>query len=220
MDILLLPTTGTAYTLAEVERDPIRLNTNLGVYTSFVNLMDLATVAVPAGFRGNGVPFGISLIGPAFSDRALLALAHRFSESHAVPSHAAPGCVLLGVVGAHLRGQPLNHQLTSRGGRFVRVVKTAPDYRLFALRDAVPAKPGLLRDSGFAGQGIDVEVWAIPEHQFGGFVAAVPPPLTIGNVVLQDHEVVKGVLCEEAAVRGCAEITRFGGWRQYLASIA
>ena len=218
MDILLLPTAGTIYTLAEIERDPIQLNSNLGLYTNFVNLMDLAAVAVPAGFRRNGLPFGVSLIGPAFSDQALLALARRFTDSAAVPSAAAPGCVLLAVAGAHLRGQPLNRQLTERGARFVRSAKTAADYRLFVLRDTVPPKPGLLRDPGFAATGIDVEVWAMPEDQFGGFVAAVPPPLTIGNVVLQDGGVVKGFLCEAVAALGSTDITRFGGWTQYLQS--
>jgi allophanate hydrolase len=218
MDVLLLPTAGTIYTLAEIEHDPIRLNANLGLYTNFVNLMDLAAVAVPAGFRSNGLPFGISLIGPAFSDEALLALAQRF-EGKAVPANVAPGCVVLAVAGAHLCGQPLNDQLTTRGARFVRSVKTAADYRLFALRDTVPPKPGLLRDPGFAGSGIDVELWAVPEHQFGGFVAAVPAPMTIGSVVLQDGDVVKGFLCEAAAASGATDISRFGGWQAYLQSL-
>ena len=150
MDVLLLPTTGTIYTLAEIDDDPITLNFNLGLYTHFVNLMDLAAVAVPAGFRPNGLPFGVSLVGPAFSDEALLALAHRFMDGRCRRHFArAPGCVLLGVVGAHLRGQPLNHQLTERGARFVRSCRTARDYRLFALSGTVPPKPGLVRDPGF-----------------------------------------------------------------------
>jgi allophanate hydrolase len=218
MDILLLPTTGTIYTLEEIDADPIALNFNLGLYTHFVNLMDLAAIAVPAGFRPNGLPFGVSLIGPAFSDEGLLGVAHRFMENVAAPSDVAPGCVLLAVVGAHLRGQPLNHQLTDRGARFVRTCRTARDYRLFALPDTVPAKPGLLRDSGFDGEGIEVEVWAIPEHRLGGFVANVPPPLTIGTIAMEDGLFVKGFLCESAALRTAEEITRFGGWTGYLRS--
>ena len=218
MDVLLLPTAGTIYTLAEIESDPIRLNSNLGLYTQFVNLLDLAAVAVPAGFRRNGLPFGVSLIGPAFSDPALLALARRFTEGAGMPSSDAPGCVLVAVAGAHLRGQPLNRQLTDRAARFVNSSRTAPDYRLFALRDMVPPKPGLVRDPGFAGEGIEVEVWAVPEHQFGGFVAAIPPPLTIGSVVLKDGGLVKGFLCEPSAVSTSIDITRFGGWKQYLRS--
>ena len=219
MDVMLLPTAGTIYTLAEIESDPITLNSNLGLYTHFVNLMDLAAVAVPAGFRPNGLPFGVSLVGPAFSDRALLALADRFMQGIAPPSDAAPpGCVLLAVAGAHLRGQPLNHQLTGRGARLVRSCRTAREYRLFALPDTMPPKPGLLRDSGFAGDGIDVEVWAIPEHHFGGFVAAVPPPLTIGSICLDDGRSVKGFLCESAALPGAVEITRYGSWVEYMRS--
>jgi len=218
MDVMLLPTTGTIYTQAEIDNDPVDLNSNLGLYTHFVNLMDLAAVAVPAGFRPNGLPFGVSLVGPAFSDEALLALAHRFVERPAPPSDAAPGCVLLAVVGAHRRGQSLNHQLTGRGARLVRSCRTARDYRLFALPDVTPPKPGLLRDTGFAGDGIEVEVWAIPEHRFGGFVAAVPPPLTIGSICLDDGRWVKGFLCESTALSGAVEITRYGGWVDYVRS--
>ncbi len=159
----------------------------------------------------------MSLLGRAFSDEALLALAQRFEEGVAVRSDAAPGCVLLAVAGAHVRGQPLNHQLTERGARFVRTCRSAPDYRLYALAGTVPPKPGLVRDPDFAGQGIDLELWAIPEHQFGGFVAAVPPPMTIGSVMLENGDCVKGFLCEAAAVPASVEITRFGGWTKYLA---
>ena len=128
MDVLLLPTAGTIYTKDAVEADPIQLNTNLGYYTNFVNLMDLAAVAVPAGFRRDGLPFGVSLIGPAFSDAALLALASRFARATAEPPATveAPGCIHVAVVGAHLTGQPLNHQLTERGARLVQSCRTSP----------------------------------------------------------------------------------------------
>jgi len=162
----------------------------------------------------------VSLIGPAFSDRALLALAQRFADGAPTSSTEAPGCVLVAVAGAHLRGQPLNHELTARGARFVGTRCTAADYRLFALKNDVLEKPGLLRDPGFAGNGIDVEVWAMPENQFGGFVADVPPPLTIGNVALHDGSLVKGFLCEGEAALRSVEITSFGGWRTYLESRA
>ena len=218
MDVLMLPTAGTIYTLAEIERDPINLNSTLGLYTHFANLMDLAAVAVPAGFRPNGLPFGVSLIGPAFSDQALLTLARRFGEGTVEPAAAVPGCVLLAVAGAHLRGQPLNHQLTDRAARLVRSCRTAPDYRLFAIPGTEPPKPGLVRDPGFAGTGIDVELWAVPEHQFGGFVAALPPPLTIGTVVLDDGLSVRGFLCEAAGLIGAVDISRFGGWINYRQS--
>jgi allophanate hydrolase len=217
MDVLVLPTAGTVYTRAAVEADPIRLNSNLGYYTNFVNLMDLAAVAVPAGFRSDGLPFGVSLIGPAFSDEALLALASRY-RGEARTNDALPGCVLLAVVGAHLKGQPLNYQLTERGARLVKACRTAADYRLFALNNTSPPKPGLVREQEFEGWGIEVEVWAMPENLFGGFVAAIPPPLAIGNVLLNDGTWVKGFVCEPDAISHGREITRFGGWKNYLAA--
>jgi len=224
MDILLLPTAPTIYTHEEVAADPVRSSGNLGLYTGFVNLLDLAAVAVPAGFRSTGLPFGISLIGPAFSDEALLAVADRYHRRHAQPPGPAvnlgleaPGCISLAVVGAHLTGESLNWQLTERGARRVKVCRTAPGYRLYALEPTVPPKPALVRDESFTGHGIEVEVWAVPEDEFGGFVAAVPPPLGIGNATLDSGEEVKCFICEPDALVGAHEITRFGGWRAYLA---
>lgn len=235
-DLLLLPTTGTIYTKADVEADPVRLNTNLGYYTNFVNLLDLAAVALPAGFRSNGLPFGVSLIGPAWTDQALLAVADRLhrvsgktvgglSTSLAQTAVTAqpvtpPGCTLLAVVGAHLTGQPLNRQLTERGARRTAVTKTAGGYRLYALANTKPPKPGLVRAPDFEGAGIAVEVWAIPTHELGSFVAEVPAPLGIGSVELADGTAVKGFICEPFAVETAAEITHFGGWRSYLSSQA
>jgi allophanate hydrolase len=218
MDVLLLPTTGTIYTRDEVRADPVHLNSNLGYYTNFVNLMDLAALAIPGGFRSNGLPFGVSLIAPAFSEPALLTLAGMALDERRTAPATAPGCVSLAVVGAHLSGQPLNRQLTERGARLMCSIRTAPGYRLFALAGTQPAKPGLVRDDAYSGPGIDVEVWSVPEHRFGGFVAAVPPPLGIGNVRLNDGRWVKGFLCEPIALHDATEITHFGGWRQYLAS--
>ncbi|MEO8373570.1 MAG: allophanate hydrolase [Candidatus Solibacter sp.] len=224
MDVMLLPTTGTIYTHEEVAAAPVQRNTDLGYYTNFVNLLDLAAVAVPAGLRGNGLPFGVSLIGPAFSDEALMCLADRFHRAQgAVPgdtldlSPCPPGCVALAVVGAHLTGQPLNHELTGRRAQLIRACRTAPEYRLYALDGTMPPKPGLVRDPAFKGPGIEVEVWAVPEHQFGSFVAGVPAPLGIGNALLDDGSRVKSFICEPYAVAGATEITRFGGWRHYLA---
>jgi allophanate hydrolase len=216
MDVLLLPTTGTIYRHEDVEANPIALNTNLGYYTNFVNLMDLAALALPAGVRSNGLPFGISLVGPAFSDIALTMLGERYAHGES-SFKGIPGCVALAVVGAHLTGQPLNWQLTDRGARLLKICRTSPEYRLFALPDTVPPKPGLARDAGFSGRGIDVEVWVMPEDAFGSFVAAVPPPLAIGSVRLDDGSWVKGFVCEGIALTGATEITRFGGWRNYMA---
>jgi allophanate hydrolase len=219
MDVLVLPTTGTIYTLAAVAADPVRLNTNLGYYTNFVNLLDLAAIAVPAGFRPNGLPFGISIVGPAFTDLGLLSLAGRYLGEPFAGSveKSAPGCIAVAVLGAHLNGQPLNWQLTGRGARLLKTCRTAPGYRLYSLEGAIP-KPGLSREEGFAGPGIEVEIWAVPEDQFGSFVAAVPPPLGIGNAVLDNGDTVKCFICEPYAVANALEITHFGGWRKYLES--
>jgi len=218
IDVMLLPTAGTIYTKDAVEADPIQLNTNLGYYTNFVNLMDLAAVSVPAGFRRDGLPFGVSLIGPAFSDAALLALAARYAGTAAPARGEAPGCIHVAVVGAHLTGQPLNRQLTERGARLVQSCRTSPEYRCYALANATPPKPGLVREPGFEGPGIALEIWAVPSHRFGSFVAGVPPPLGIGSVQLDTGEWVKGFICEPTAMTGAAEITAFGGWTNYLAS--
>jgi allophanate hydrolase len=231
VDLLLLPTTGTIYRRDEVLADPIQLNSNLGWYTNFVNLLDLGALAVPAGFRDNGLPFGVTLIAPAFYDQALLALGARVH--HALggvagitpvriaeqPLPPPPRETLLAVVGAHLRGQPLNGQLTSRGARFVRQARTAPAYRLYALPNTQPPKPGLVRAPGFAGPGIEVEIWSLTDGAFGSFVAEVPAPMAIGSVELEDGAVVKSFLCEPYSIDGAEEVTSFGGWLAYRRSL-
>jgi hypothetical protein len=158
----------------------------------------------------------VSFIGRAFSDEALLALAERFDSTAPSVSTCPPGCIALAVVGAHLAGQTLNWQLTDRGARLLKSCRTAPEYRLYALEGTMPPKPGLVRDREFRGPGIEVEVWAIPEDRFGGFVADVPAPLGIGSAVLEDGETVKCFICEPYAIAGATEVTRFGGWRNYL----
>jgi allophanate hydrolase len=221
IDVMLLPTAGTIYTKEAVEADPIRLNTNLGYYTNFVNLMDLSAVAVPAGFRRDGLPFGVSLVGPAFSDAALLALASRYAgEAEVAAPGEAPGCIHVAVVGAHLTGQPLNHQLTERGGRLVLSCRTSAEYRFYALANTTPPKPGLVREPGYSGPGIALEIWAVPSDRFGSFVAGVPPPLGIGSVQLETGAWVKGFVCEPAAMAGATDITSFGGWKGYLTSLS
>jgi len=213
INVLLLPTTGTIYRIDEVLADPIRLNSNLGLYTNFVNLMDLSAVAVPAGFRPNGLPFGVTLIGSSFNDAAVGRIAARFHE--ALLSPPDPG-VRLAVVGAHLSGQPLNWQLTSRNARLIGPARTAPGYSLYALDGTVPAKPGLVYDG--IGQGlIELEIWELGFAAFGSFVAEIPPPLGIGTVTLEDGGKVKSFLCEAHAVADADDITVFGGWRNWLA---
>ncbi len=219
VDVLALPTTGTIFTHEQVAAEPVKRNSDLGYYTNFVNLMDLAAVAVPAGFRPNGLPFGISLIGRAHSDEALLGLAERFAGSERPSVSGQPGCIAVAVVGAHLTGQPLNHQLTSRGARLVKTSRTAASYRLYSLTGTKPLKPGLVFEPGFAGPGIEIEVWAVPEDKFGGFVAEIPAPLGIGNATLEDGTAVKCFICEPYALASSQEVTHFGGWRRYLASL-
>ncbi len=216
MDVLALPTAGTIYTHARIAADPITLNGNLGYYTNFVNLLDLSAIAVPAGLRANGLPFGLSLIAPAFHDEALCALGAAFAEGRLTVT-SGRRAVRIAVVGAHLTGQPLNHELTSRGARLVRAGRTAPEYRLYALTGTVPAKPGLVRVRPGQGGAIEVEVWELDEAAFGGFVAVVPPPLAIGTLRLDDGGEVKGFVCEPLAVEGARDITALGGWRRYLA---
>jgi allophanate hydrolase len=214
MDFMLLPTAGAAYTHDEIAADPIALNTNLGYYTNFVNLLNLAALAIPAGMRANGIPFGVSLIGPAWSDEALLATAAKEAP------YCPEGYVPLAVCGAHLSGQPLNHQLTGAGAFLLESCRTTPDYRFYALKGTVPPKPGLVFSpqgaSQFQTAAIEVEVWAVPQSNFGGFVAAVPAPLAIGSCTLESGRRVKSFVCEPYALNEAEEITKLGGWRKYL----
>jgi allophanate hydrolase len=228
-DVLLVPTAPTAYTIAAIQADPIELNRRLGTYTNFVNLLDLAALAVPSALKPNGLPFGVTLIAPAGSDLALAELGQRLHQEAGLPLGATaapmPKCEPLAtpadvarvaVVGAHLTGLPLNHELTSRGGRLVRCARTAPHYSLYALSGMVPPKPGLVRTSDARGHGIELEIWELGLREFGSFVLGVPSPLSIGTIELDDGPPVHGFLCEATATAGAEDISRFGGWRNYL----
>jgi allophanate hydrolase len=216
-DVLLLPTAPTHYTIAELLENPVELNSRLGTYTNFVNLLDLSALAVPAGFKKSGLPFGVTFMAEAFHDRRLTALGRRFVGEPEAAGQAAHGCVWLAVAGAHLSGQPLNHELVSRGARRVKATKTAPEYRLYAL-DTVPAKPGLVHAPGESAHAIEVEIWELTEQAFGDFVAHVPAPMTIGMTRLADGSLVKGFSCEPYALAGAREISQFGSWRAFRAS--
>jgi len=219
VDLLLLPTTPTIYTVADMLADPVRLNSNLGRYTNFVNLLDCAAVAVPAGFRPNGLPFGVTLVGPAFTDTGLAVLASRLhGKGEIMPTIPADWLPIV-VVGAHLSGMPLNHELTSVGGVKLGDVRTAPDYQFYALAGTVPPKPGLVRAPGFEGPGIVAEEWALPPAAFGQFVARIPAPLGVGKVTLDDGRQATCFLCESHALTGATDITQFGGWRAFRASL-
>ncbi len=225
IDVLLTPTAGTIYGIAEMEADPVRLNTRLGHYTNFMNLLDMAAVAMPVGFRADGLPWGVTAGAPAGSDHALVELARRWQQhrrlplgaSGVLPSPEAPdaGSVRVAVVGAHLSGLPLNGQLIERGARLVAAARTAPAYRLYALPDG--KRPGLIRVDG-NGAAIECEVWEMPASRFGSFVAGIPAPLGIGKLELADGTMVNGFICEGIGVVDAQDITEFGGWRAWLAS--
>jgi allophanate hydrolase len=220
IDLLCVPSIATPCTLAEVEADPVGANSRLGTYTNFVNLLDLAAIAVPAGSRLDGRPTGVTLIGRSGSDGLLASVALDLQGEAAGRFHAAPASerVAVAVIGAHLSGMPLNRELVALGGAFGRRVRSAPDYRLFALADATPAKPGLLRCRDGEGRAIEAEIWTLPPEGFGRLVASVPPPLSIGTLRLEDGSSVKGFLAEAEAVRSASDISHFGGWRAYLQS--
>ncbi len=224
IDLMAFPTTGTTYRVAEMLAAPVALNSNLGLYTNFVNLLDMAAVAVPAGARANGTGFGITLIGPADTDRALLDAADAYLGAAALappPPLDLEGkmqTVKLAVVGAHLKDMPLHWQLTSRDAQFVGAFETAPNYRLFAIADSVPPKPALVHSE--EGAAIKVEVYELDIAEFGSFVVEVPAPLAIGNVTLADGTTVKGFVSEPRALTGAEDITHLGGWRAYIATKA
>jgi allophanate hydrolase len=231
IDALMLPTAPTVYTVEQVLANPVELNSRLGTYTNFVNLLDLCGLAVPASMRADGTPFGVTLLAPAGNDAALASMARVFHADACLPLGAlgcsqpplsalppvpAVGEIAIAVVGAHLSGMPLNGELRMLGGRLLEARKTSRDYRLYALDGVEPPKPGLIRTADGAGAAIEVEVWALPTAGFGCFVAVVPPPLSIGTIVLDDGRAVKGFLAEPHGVAGARDISSFGGWRAFM----
>jgi allophanate hydrolase len=233
IDALALPTAPTIYGLDEVAADPVTLNSRLGTYTNFVNLLDLCGLAVPSSIGANGRPFGITLLAPGGQDALLASIGRQFHCATGLPlgalkitqppltkiaSAAAAGEIAIAVVGAHLSGMPLNGELRSADGRLLESGKTAPHYRLFALGDTSPPKPGLLRVKDGEGVSIELEIWALPDAAFGRFVAKIPPPLCIGTLDLADGRAVKGFVVEAEAAKGARDISSFGGWRKFIAS--
>ncbi|SDP93901.1 allophanate hydrolase [Rhodoferax sp. OV413] len=232
IDLLLVPTAPTHYTIAAMQADPVVLNRNLGAYTNFVNLLDYAAISVPSSIRPDGLPFGITLIGPCGSDWQLAELGQRYHHAtgllqgaldlplpapQPVPGLLPAVVVRVAVVGAHLSGMPLNGQLTERQATLVASTTTASDYQLYALPGTVPPKPGLLRVAPGAGTQIAVEVWEMPLAHYGSFVALIPAPLGIGSLTLSDGSTVQGFICEPQALHGATDISHFGGWRAYMA---
>lgn len=233
IDLLVVPTAPTHYTLAQMQADPIVLNRNLGAYTNFVNLLDYAALSVPSSIRSDGLPFGITLVGRCGSDWRLAELGQRFhhasgltqgafaqplGEIRPIAGISRTATVRVAVVGAHLSGMPLNSQLTERRARLVAAAETAPSYQLYALADSKPPKPGLLRVADGAGARIALEIWELPAEQYGSFVALIPAPLGIGSLQLSDGSTVQGFVCEPQGLVGAQNISEYGGWRAYSAS--
>lgn len=231
VDMICVPTAPRHFTLEEVLAEPIATNTMLGSYTNFVNLLDLCGIAVPVAKRNDGLPMSVTLLAKAGEDEIIASLAAKLHQQSGVslgatswplpdfvpPARAlGPGEIELAVVGAHLSGMPLNADLVSAGGKFLRSVSTVPDYRLFVLPGQTIAKPGLVRVEKDDGASIEVEVWSLPERQFARFVSAIPAPLGIGTVQLEDGSSPKGFLVESIAVQEAQDISKFGGWRNYV----
>ncbi len=232
IDALVLPTTPTVYSTAQVLANPIELNSRLGTYTNFVNLLDLCGLALPAAIRPDDIPFGITLLAPAGQDAQLASIGRVFHAdtkltlgSRCVPQPALADLpisasgdeIAIAVVGAHLSGMVLNSELKALGGRLLQATATAPDYKLYAL-DTTPPKPGLLRVAAGTGSSIELEVWALSAAAFGKFVAAIPSPMAIGTIVLSDGRSVKGFIVEPAAIEGARDISAFNGWRAFMAA--
>ncbi len=222
VDLLALPTAPTCYRVSEMLAAPVALNSHLGAYTNFVNLLDMAAIALPTGVRANGTGFGITLIGPAASDRALIAAAGALFPTPACPPpldlEGRMETVKLAVVGAHLKDMPLHWQLTSRNARPLGEARTAPSYRLYAMADSMPPKPALVYSDadGRGGASIALELYELDMAAFGSFVAEVPPPLAIGTLTLEDGSLVKGFVAEPRAIANAEDITALGGWRAYM----
>jgi allophanate hydrolase len=233
VDALALPTAPTVYTLEQILADPIRLNSRLGTYTNFVNLLDLCGLAVPAALHPSRRPFGLTLLGAKGADASLASIGRAFQRDanlplgalnrglpHGddLPSELAADETALAVVGAHISGMPLNGELRRLGARFREATTTAPNYRLYELAGVEPARPGLLRVATDRGVPIEVEVWALRYDALGHFLSSVPSPLSIGTVTLADGRAVKGFLVEVEGLAGARDISAFGGWRRFVAS--
>jgi allophanate hydrolase len=222
VDVLMVPTAPGHPHFDEIDADPLGVNARLGTYTNFVNLLGWCALALPAGSTAAGLPFGVTFIAPGALDVALAGLGRRWMDaSPALQPQRAPATeptLPIAVVGAHLSGLPLNGQLLERGATLRESTATAPKYRLFALPDTRPPKPGLQRCAE-GGAAIEVEVWDMPLAQVGSFLALVPSPLCLGSLELADGRFVHGFLCEAQALSTAKDISQFGGWRAYLASL-
>ena len=234
VDMLCVPSVPTFYSVLDLQMDPITPNSRLGIYTNFVNLLDLCGIAVPTQPRTDALPGSVTLLARAGCDAQIAAVANQLQchsgiklgatdwspsmpdlcKSDQAKSHE----IALAVVGAHLSGLPLNHELTRLGARFLRSTHTAACYRLYHLTGGPPERPGLVRSTDGGGGSIAIEIWAMPVDQFGTFVKDIPEPLGIGTLTLEDNSKVKGFICENCGLQGAIDITAYGGWRHYLDS--
>ncbi len=231
VDMIITPTAGTFYSIDEVNKDPIQLNSNMGYYTNFMNLLDCSAVVVPASFYQNGIGFGVTLFHSAFADKRLLSLASEIQNAFTLPlgdsslvtatinqnniGKTPSRTINVVVCGAHLKNLPLNWQLTERGATLLEKTQSSPDYKLYALAGGPPFRPGMMRvDDG--GESIEVEVWQVPIENFGSFVAEIPPPLGIGKVQLIDRRWESGFICEAHGINGAKDITELKSWKKYI----
>lgn len=229
LEFIATPTAGTHFTIEQMLAEPILRNSELGYYTNYMNLLDLAAVAVPTQILDNGMPFGITLFSDHFTDLRLLSYAqliqattqlplgaiNKSAEFPTLPPRVELSTSKVVVCGAHMSGLQFNNQLLARQAKLISKTKTAASYRFYALPGSGVQRPGLIRvDSN--GAAIEVEVWEIPSTEFGSFVAAIPQPLGIGKVELENGEWLPGFICEGYAVDGAEDITELGGWRHYL----
>ncbi|TSD99721.1 allophanate hydrolase [Skermania sp. ID1734] len=219
-DALLVPTVPCHPTIAEVDANPVAVNSRLGTYTNFCNLFDMCGVAVPAGTAGSA-QFGVTVLARAFEDAVALDIAAMLTGDTAPepawPTAVAPTSELV-VFGAHLLGQPLAHQLTGLGARWAGEVSTAPRYRLGAL-DTDPPKPAVTRcPDGENGVSVLGERWLLSPAALGHFLAALPAPMQLGAVELHDGNWVTAFGCDAAAAARAKDISEYCGWRAALAA--
>lgn len=221
LDMLCVPTAPTWCSVEENLADPIGTNSNLGTYTNFVNLLGLCGLTIPTGQQSDGRPASLTFLAKDGGDKFLAQFAEEFLQDVPGAEMTGASCsrtIQIAVVGAHLSGLPLNHELTERGAEFVRTVRTPRDYRLFALEGTTPPKPGLLRVSPRSGHAIEAEIWSLSPSAFGEFVANIPSPLCLGSIGFDDGSMVQGFLVESEGVTDARDVSDFGGWRRYIAS--
>ncbi|MFC3942629.1 allophanate hydrolase [Pseudomonas gingeri] len=219
LDCVLTPTIGRPVTLAELAEEPVLRNAELGYYTNFMNLLDYAAVAVPSGFMDNGLPWGVTLFGRAFTDQYLLSLANACQDGKAPAQPARNDQARLVVCGAHLDGLALNGQLRQRGARLLESTHSSADYRLYALAGGPVRRPGMIRVAE-GGVAIAVEVWQLPSSELGSFLTGIPAPLGLGKVQLEDGRWETGFICEGHGLAGATDISAWGGWRAWLSAQA